>query len=227
MMFQTFCFLADAAAKPDEGINWAGTLFLGGGNIGFVLWGISITMMAVLIQNIMATRRQNFAPPGLAEQLREMIEAKKYSEAISLVSSNTDVLSQMIRAAIGEAKYGFASMERAMDEAIEATTSKMYRATEMLNLLGNVGPMVGLLGTVWGLIKTFFVLAAAGGSPDTGKLAQAIGIKLVCTLLGLCVAIPSLTAYGMLRNRIESLTAEAAVTGEGLISYFRRGKKEE
>jgi biopolymer transport protein ExbB len=118
-------------------------------------------------------------------------------------------------------------MERAMGEAAEERTAKMLRYTEWLNLMGNLGPMLGLLGTVWGLIKTFFKIVEAGGIPNPGELAGAIGIKLVCTLLGLCIAIPALGVYGAMRNRIDTLTAEAQAVGRDMLGILRRAKKPE
>ncbi len=194
----------------------------GGGFIGLILWAMSIVLLAVIVQNFIAIRRQNVVPPLVLEQVRELLEKKQYREAMELTETQPDVLSHMIHAALLEAPFGYAAMDKAMVEAADAQTTKMLRYTEWLNLLGNMGPMVGLLGTVWGLILTFFAIVAAGGIPDPGKLAGAIGVKLVCTLLGLCIAIPALGVYGSVRNRLDTLSAEAIIAGKELIAGFRR-----
>ena len=146
---------------------------------------------------------------------------------MELTTTQPDMMSQMVHAALLEAPYGYAAMDKAMQETAENHTAKLLRYTEWLNLLGNIGPMVGLVGTVWGLILTFFAIVAAGGIPDPGKLAGAIGVKLVCTLLGLCIAIPALVVYGSMRNHLDGLVAEAQIAGKEMIASFRRTKKAE
>jgi biopolymer transport protein ExbB len=208
-------------------MNYFDILVLGGGSIGAVLWVMSFVCLAVIVQNFMAVRRQNLIPVGVDQQIRACLEAKQYREAIEMTTQGRDYLSFIMHAALVEAPHGFGAMERAMGEAAEERTAKMLRYTEWLNLMGNLGPMVGLLGTVWGLIKTFFAIVAAGGIPDPGKLAGAIGIKLVCTLLGLVIAIMALGVYGLMRNRIDTMTAEAQAVGRDMLAILRRAKKPE
>jgi biopolymer transport protein ExbB len=112
-------------------------------------------------------------------------------------------------------------MERAMEEASEERTTKYLRQIEWLNLIGNISPMLGLLGTVWGMILAFQTLAASGGTADPTELSGSIGIALVTTLLGLAIAIPALAVYAIMRNRVDSLTSEAMVAAQDLISTFR------
>ena len=208
-------------------LDYFQVLFLGGGYIGFFLWLMSFVLLAVIIQNFLAVRRQNVLPMGVEQQIRGFLEAKQYREAIESTTQGQDYLSFIMHAALLEAPHGFGAMERAMGEAAEERTAKMLRYTEWLNLIGNLGPMLGLLGTVWGLIKTFFAIVEAGGIPDPGKLAGAIGIKLVCTLLGLSIAIPALGVYGAMRNRSDTMTAEAQSAGKDMLGILRRAKKPE
>jgi biopolymer transport protein ExbB len=102
-------------------------------------------------------------------------------------------------------------MERAMEEAAQVQVATLLRRVEWLNLMGNIGPMLGLLGTVWGMILAFFTIVAMGGMPHPGDLAGAIGTALVTTLTGLMIAIPALSVYATMRHRIDALTAEAMV----------------
>lgn len=196
----------------------------GGGWIGLVLWGLSVVMISLIIQNLLIIRRMNLLPEAIREQVKNYFANKQYREAIELTAAEPSMFSQIIHASLSEAKYGYAAMERAMEVSAEERVTKLLRSAEWLNLLGNIGPMVGLMGTVWGLILTFFAIVDSGGIPDPSKLAQAIGIKLVCTLLGLVVAIPSLAAYGSMRNRIDGLSAETLRAAQDLISNFRPGK---
>ncbi len=84
--------------------------------------------------------------------------------------------------------------------------------------------MLGLLGTVWGMIGAFFKIVEAG-QPEPAKLAGDIGVALVTTLLGLAVSIPAISIYAILRNRIDALTSEAVMVSQELISTFRPSAK--
>jgi biopolymer transport protein ExbB len=197
----------------------------GGGAVGMVLWTLSVVMLALITETFINIRRTTIMPLELRDQVQSFFDNKQYRVAIEATATDPTYFGFLVHSALSEAPYGYVAMQRAIDEAANERTAKMLRKAEYLNLLGNLGPMIGLLGTVWGLILTFFKIVEAGGIPDPGKLAGAIGIKLVCTLLGLVIAIPSLAVYGITRNRVDTLTGEAIADAQKLIANFRPGKK--
>jgi len=196
----------------------------GGGMIGLFLWGLSVVMVALITQVFMTVRRQTILPPLLRAQMLEFFEKRQYREAIELTANDPSYLGAIVNAALSEAPRGYAAMTRALEDAADDRTTLLLRGVEYLNLLGNIAPMIGLLGTVWGMIMAFFTIVAAGGIPDPGALAGALGIKLVCTFVGLFVAIPSLTVYGLIRNRIDILCSEGITAAQDMISSFRPAK---
>lgn len=212
--------MANVSILAAEGINFLEVLVVQGGAIGWLLWLISVIVVALAIHYFITIRRLNILPPLMLDQIRELFGAKQYREAIDLTAEQGDFLSYTINASLSEAPHGYPAMERAMEEAAEERTTKMLRSIEWLNLIGNIGPMLGLLGTVWGMIGAFFTIVEAG-SPDPSALAGDIGIALVTTLLGLGVSIPALSVYAIMRNRIDALTSEAVLTAQELISTFR------
>ncbi len=199
-------------------------VYPGGGYIGLLLWGMSIVMAALVVQSFLVIRRQTIMPDLILQQVQAYFSNRQYREAVELTGAEGSLFSQIVHAGLSEAKFGYGAMERAMQETAEHRISRLLRQAEWLNLMGNIGPMVGLFGTVWGLIMTFFAIVDSGGMPDPAALAAAIGIKLVCTLLGLVVAIPSLAAYGVMRNRIDGLSAEAVKAAQDLVGNFRPGR---
>jgi len=205
-------------------VNYAEILFTGGGVIGYILWAISVAMLAMLIHFFITIRRMNILPEALREEVGGLFEAKQYREAIDMTAEQGDFLSYMVHSSLTEAPHGYAAMERSMEEAAEERTTKMLRSIEWLNLIGNIGPMLGLLGTVWGMIAAFFTIVESG-TPDPAALAGDIGVALVTTLLGLGVSIPALAAYSILRNRIDAITSESVMVCQELISTFRPAAK--
>jgi biopolymer transport protein ExbB len=201
-------------------------LFIGGGTIGWIIWAMSVVTLAIIVQFFVSIRRANILPEEVRVRIEGMFDNRQYREVIELTATEPSFLSHTIHAALGEASRGYNAMERALEEAAEERTANLLRRIEWLNLIGNVSPMLGLLGTVWGMILAFFEIVAAGGTtPEPARLAHAIGIALVTTLLGLGVAIPALSVYGVMRNRIDSLSSEAIVVAEDLLSGFRPGGK--
>ncbi len=202
-------------------INYFHVLMVQCGAIGWILWAMSVLTLAIIVQYFITIRRDNILPPVVLDQVRELFDEKQYGEAIEMSASEPSFLSYVVHAGLSDASHGYPAMERAMEEAAEERTTKLLRQIEWLNLIGNISPMLGLFGTVWGMILAFQELAASGGTADPADLADSIGIALVTTLLGLAVAIPSLAVYAMMRNRVDSLTSEAMVAAQDLISTFR------
>ena len=197
---------------------------LGGGVIGYIILLLSVVMMALIISYFIQYRRTTIVPEAVREQIQIMFENKQYREAIDFTAADTSFLAGTVNAALAEAGHGYPAMERALEEAAEDRTTRMLRHVEWLNLLGNIGPMLGLLGTVYGMIGAFFSIVEKGET-NPADLAGDIGIALVTTMQGLSVAIPSLSVYSIMRSRIDSLASSAMLTAQELISNFRPGGK--
>ena len=195
----------------DASINYFDVLFVKCGTIGWILWVLSVVTVAVIIRYFLVIRRARLIPPALVEQARVLLARRQFREVAAMTDSDNSFLGRILYAAALQSAQGYAAMERAMEEAGEGEAAKLLGRIEWLNLIGNVGPMLGLLGTVWGMILAFFTIVGTGGMPHPGDLAGAIGTALVTTLEGLMIAIPALAVYATMRHRIDGLTAEAMV----------------
>lgn len=193
----------------------------GGGVIGLLLIAMDIASIALIIQFLVTIRKETLAPTETFRTLQDLFQQKKYREAIETTAVDQSFLSHVMHACLHEAPHGLTSMERAMEEAAEQRTTSLYRRVEILNIIGNLAPMLGLMGTVLGMILAFNEIVKAGGVPDAPQLADDIGIALVTTFWGLVVAVPALAVYSYLRNRIDALAAEAVVAADGLLSIVR------
>ena len=192
------------------------------GTIGWILWAMSVLTLAIMVQYFISIRRDNIMPGVVLGQIRDLFDEKQYGEAIEISADEPSFLSYVVHAGLSDASHGYPAMERAMEEAAEERTTKYLRQIEWLNLIGNISPMLGLFGTVWGMILAFQTLAnSSSGTADPSELSGSIGVALVTTLLGLAIAIPALAVYAIMRNRVDSLTSEAMVAAQDLISTFR------
>jgi biopolymer transport protein ExbB len=112
-------------------------------------------------------------------------------------------------------------MIKAMEDKGEALVSGIARKTEHLNVIGNISPMMGLLGTVIGMLRCFNEIAHMTGAIEPKQLAAGIFEALVTTCMGLIVAIPALYCYAVFKNRVDEFAGEAAMKAEQLVSGFK------
>ena len=141
----------------------------------------------------------------LEGEIKQAIEYCREKQNYSLATEV--ILAGLIRYQSSE--FGFAEYRSAVEEAGEDQTGKLYRRTEVLHVIGSIAPMLGLTGTVLGMIEAFTTIAVLDGIARPQELAGGIGQALLTTLLGLLVAIPTMVAFSYFRNKIDSIVAEA------------------
>jgi biopolymer transport protein ExbB len=137
--------------------------------------------------------------------------------------SEPSFLSKVTLAGLKESHHGYDAMIKAMEDAAEALASGIARKTEHLNVIGNISPMLGLLGTVIGMLRCFNEIAHVAGPK---QLAGGIFEALVTTCMGLIVAIPALYCYAIFRNRVDEYSGEASLLAEQLVSPFKSAKND-
>ncbi len=193
--------------------------------IGFldmmVIYLCSIASVALIIEHAITIRRSVLVPELSVAQIKTMFDERRFREALEFCQADPSFVSGVIHAGLIEAANGYEAMEKAMQEAADERSARLYRKIEWLNLLGNLAPMLGLLGTVWGMIMAFGEIEAKGGKANPSDLAGGILVALFSTFMGLVVAIPALAGYGIFRSRIEQMSMEASLVAEELLANFK------
>lgn len=199
--------------------GWPGFLII------LLLLGLSLTAAYLVFEQIMTLRRSEIIPEGLGEQFRELLANGKIAEAEALCRDQRSFLSFILLNGLAEIEGGWSSVEKAMEDATGEQTARLYRKIEYLSVIGNIAPMVGLLGTVIGMIFAFHQVASSQGSAGAGDLAEGIYQALVTTVGGLIVAIPSLGAFAVFRNRVDQLVVEAAYMAVHAYAPLKRRRR--
>lgn len=184
---------------------------------------MSVATVALIIHFLMQNRKSTIMPPEAVEEIEGLLDEKKFRDAIKAAEEEPSVFSEVMHAALAEASAGYNAMERAIEETADLASTRRLRALELLNVFGAIGPMIGLFGTVYGMIVAFNEIVEAGGSPNPEDLAKGISTALVTTFWGLVVGIPAVAAAALVRNRIEGLITQSMLEAEGLIGRFRTG----
>lgn len=196
-------------------------LIRAGGVIGYLIIALSIAMVALIIEHLLSIRRKHLIPRELAEELHQYLLTNQVVAAEGRCREQPTFLSIVLAAGLQEATFGYSAVEKAMEDAAVEQSARLARKIEYLSLIGGLAPMLGLMGTVWGMIQAFAEFTEKA-NPMPADFAPAISEALVTTLFGLCVAVPSLAAYAWFRNRIDELVAEAVMTAEYVATPLRR-----
>jgi len=182
---------------------------------------LSVTLVALVVMNLLAVRRDEVVPIGLIEQFEEYLNDKKYQEAYELSVEDDSFLGRVLSAGLARLKSGYPQAIEAMQEVGEEENMKLEHSLSYIALIGSISPMVGLLGTVDGMVSAFSVIAQSTQAPSPPELAGDISTALITTLAGLWLAIPAISVYFILRNRVARLTLEVGVISEQLMSRFQ------
>lgn len=196
--------------------GWSGVIIM------ITLIGLSILAAFLIFDQVMVLRRAEVIPPTLAEEVRQYLAQGRVADADEACRRHPSPLSFVIVNGLSELDFGWQSMEKAMEDAVSEQAAKMYRKIEYLSVIGNLAPMLGLLGTVTGMILAFQQVAISQGSAGAADLAEGIYSALVTTVAGLVIAIPSLAAFAVFRNRIDQLIAEIAFLAQHVFTPVRR-----
>ena len=196
-------------------------LLRAGGFIGYLTIALSVAMVALIVEHLLTIRRNTLIPRGFSERCQQLVASGQLSQAETLCREQPSLLSYVVGIGLQEADLGVTSMVKAMEDAIAEQAARLTRKIEYLSLIGVIGPMLGLMGTVWGMIQAFAEFAEKV-APRTSDFAPSISEALVTTLFGLIVAVPAQVAFAMFRNRIDSYIAETAVTTESIMAPLKR-----
>ncbi len=201
-------------------------IIFSGGWIGFAivmfLFALSLTAAYLVFEQIMSLRKSEIVPDGLSDQVRALLSKGMVKDAATLCRERPTLLSFVIAAGLAEAESGWTASEKALEDALAEQSARLLRKVEYLAVIGNIAPMVGLLGTVVGMIFAFQKVAGSQGAAGAGELAEGIYQALVTTVGGLLVAIPSLGAFAIFRNRVDGLVAEAAYAAQHALAPLKR-----
>lgn len=197
-----------------------------GGVVGVSIMSLiilcSVAAVALTVEQLLTLRASVLMPPGLRERVQQQLAAGNLKGAFQACEAQPSFLSFLLRTSLAEAESGWSAVEKALEDAAAEQTARLMRRVEYLAVIGNIAPMLGLLGTVVGLLFAFHEVASTQGVARAADLANGIYHALVSTVSGLIVAIPSLAVYAGLRNRVDQLAAEAAYTALHALAPVKR-----
>lgn len=181
---------------------------------------MSVVLVALVVRSILAVQKNNFVPDDLIQGVETSLSENNPQAAVELVRADESFLGVVVSAGLEKMQKGKEAVLDAMQIAGDSETMRVEQLLGYLALIGNIAPMVGLLGTVQGMVKSFGTIATSPQTPKPNVLAAGIEQALYTTLVGLYLAIPAIVIYNILRNRSQRMIMAAGTQSEEMIEKF-------
>lgn len=177
---------------------------------GPLMWPIilcSVIALAILIERLWTLQEQRVMPPGLVQKVWKLIEGGQINDKVIAALNSNSPLGQVLAAGLANRHRPREIMMERLEDTGRHVVHELERFLNTLGTIAGVSPLLGLLGTVTGIIRAFNAISA-GGMGDPQMLSGGVSEALLTTAAGLCVAIPSLIAYRYLRGRVARIVVE-------------------
>jgi len=185
---------------------------------GMMLVITSIGLFALIVLLAMDLRMTTCIPPVFVEEFTDTVNKRRFKEAFELARNDTSFLGRILTAGMGRLQYGLDDARESAFNTVESVKAGKEQLITYLATIGTLGPMIGLVGTVFGMILAFIELGH--GTPDAGRLSKAISHALVLTLGGVALALPAIFCHAFFRNRLIRITMDSANISDDLLTQM-------
>ncbi|SDL61373.1 biopolymer transport protein ExbB [Modicisalibacter muralis] len=190
---------------------------IAGGWLMLPILGCSLVATVIIIERLWSLRASRIAPTGLGQEVCELIHQGQVN--LYWLESHSP-LGAVLAAGLRNARLGHDQVRSRLQEAATAVIHDMQRFLSPLGTIASITPLIGLLGTVVGMIEVFSVIVSANGAERTADLAGGISQALVTTAAGLTVAIPALMFHRYFQRRIEDITVRMEEQAGQVVEYL-------
>ena len=190
------------------------------GLIGAVLLLLSIYFVATVGRLFVELRPQVAMPPEVMKQCEDMLQKRDFMGIFNLLKSDDSFFSRALTTGVTELPNGLSEAREAMEGVGEAITVGMEKKISMLAVLGTLGPMIGLLGTLKGMIASFSVIALSGTQLRSDEVAKGISEALLLTFEGVGLSVPAIYFFALFKNRVSSISVDAMLRADEFLRHF-------
>lgn len=215
---------AEGSAARDASIQMGNIISIvrEGGVLMIPILFCSIVLLVFVIERLFYLRRARIIPRPFVRGVIEQLEQQQLDrdEALVLCEENGSPIAELFTAALKKWGRPAVEVEQAILDAGERVTSQLRKYLRLFNAISNLSPLLGLLGTVLGMIDAFNSIAQADAMGRPELLASGIGAALLTTAAGLCVAIPAYAAYAFFVGRTDKLTLEMDALAQSVVELI-------
>ena len=188
-----------------------------GGPVGYIIILLSMAGIALVVEGFFRFKPDNLLPPLLTSQAEQLAYKRRFTELLSLCKASDTMFGRIVASGMSHGKLGLDVVREAMQEVGLREITRLHQRVGYIGFIASIAPMLGLLGTVTGMIGSFNVLGASKGAARPDELAVGISEAMVTTCMGLVVAVPLMFFHSFFRNRVTRIGQEASGQCERLI----------
>jgi biopolymer transport protein ExbB len=201
-------------------------IFWEGGVLMFPIMGVSIIAVAITIERFWTLRRATIDTREFMDAMRTVLRQNRVQEAIAICDETDAPVARIMKSGILKHNRSKEDIREAIEDAGHLEIPRLERYMSALATCANVAPLLGLLGTVWGMIKAFEQIQHKQGQVNPSDLAEGIGNALITTAAGLTVAIPALVVYNYFVTRVENMILEMEISSSELVELLTKNRGE-
>lgn len=195
-----------------------------GWTFGPLLMAVSVSLVALVVLLSLDLRTSSAIPPGFVDEFTDTVNKRKFKEAFDMARNDPSFLGQVLTAGMSRLQYGLEDAREAAMNTLESIKSDKDQKNNYNAVIATLGPMFGLVGTVYGMIKSFSVLATAT-QVQPSKLADGISHALVVTLFGVAISVPAIFFNAFFKNRITRVTMDVGHIADDLLTQMYHNSK--
>jgi biopolymer transport protein ExbB len=206
-------------AAPPEAPNFLMHMIKSAGPVfGPIILVISLGLVALIVLLAMDLRLNVAIPPDFVEEFTDTVNKRRFKEAFDLAKNDTSFLARVLTAGMGRLQYGLDDAREVVGNTVESIKAGKEHLITYLATIGTLGPLIGLVGTVYGMILAFMELQQT--NINAGKLASAISHALVLTLLGVALSVPAIFCHAFFRNRLIRISNDTGTIADDLLTQM-------
>jgi biopolymer transport protein ExbB len=195
-----------------------------GWTFGAILLAVSICLVALIVLLAMELRMGAAVPPGFVEDFTDTVNKRRFKEAYEMAREDGSFLGRVMTTGMSRLQYGIEDAREAAFNMVESIKAGKEQLVTYLATIGTLGPMLGLVGTVYGMILSFMELGS-GGTPSPSRLADGISHALVVTLLGVALSVPAIFCHAFFRNRLIRISMDVSNVSDDLLTQMYHNSK--
>jgi biopolymer transport protein ExbB len=193
--------------------------------MGIVLGLLSISLVALVVLLAMDVRMSDSVPAGFVEEFTDTVNKRRFKEAYELAKNDTSFLARVLTSGMARLQYGIEDARETAMNTVESIKAGKEQLTTYLATIGTLGPLLGLVGTVYSMVGAFREMADPTKPPDPHRMADTLSHGLVVTLVGIGLAVPAIFCHAFFRNRITRISMEAANVADDLLTQMYHNSK--
>lgn len=191
---------------------------------GPILLAVSVALVALIVLLALDLRMAAAIPAGFVDEFTDTVNKRKFKEAFDMARGDPSFLGRVLTAGMSRLQYGLEDAREAANNTLDAIKGDKDQKNNYTAVIATLGPMLGLVGTVYGMIGAFMNLGS-GNAQNATSLANNISHALVVTLIGVAISVPAIFFNAFFRNRINRVTMDVGHIADDLLTQMYHNSK--